>query len=244
MNNSLVIVIPCYNEYERLNTGSYEAFLKENNNTRIIFSNDGSTDNTIEKLNAIRSIAPDKVFINSLEKNKGKAEAIREGVLYCFTSDLQFDRIAYLDADGATSLEECQSISQQIGESVIFAFGSRILKIDSNIVRKPYRHIIGRVLATVISGQLKIHVYDTQCGCKVFSSDLAKEVFSERFISKWLFDVEIFHRIIRLYGTEKMRHICREIPLQDWIDTADSKVSFAYSFRIWYDILRIKRKYR
>src|SRR5665647_1615086 len=139
MNNSLVIVIPCYNEYERLNTGSYDAFLKENTNTRIIFSTDGFTDNRIEKLNAIRSIAPDKVFINSLEKNKGKAEAIREGVLYCFTSDLQFDRIAYLDADGATSLEECQSISRYINESVIFAFGSRILKIDSNIVRKHYR---------------------------------------------------------------------------------------------------------
>ena len=184
------------------------------------------------------------MFIISLEKNKGKAEAIREGVLYCYASNLQFDRIAYLDADGATSLEECQSISQYINESVIFAFGSRILKIDSNIVRKPYRHIIGRVLATVISGQLKIHVYDTQCGCKVFSSDLAKEVFTERFISKWLFDVEIFHRIIRLYGIKKMQQICREIPLQNWIDTADSKVSFAYSFRIWYDILRIRRKYR
>ena len=198
----------------------------------------------IEILNAIKSMAPDKVFINSLEKNKGKAEAIREGVLYCFANNMLFDRIGYLDADGATSLEECQSISRYINETVIFAFGSRILKIDSNIVRKPYRHIIGRILATVISGQLKIHVYDTQCGCKVFSSDLAKEVFSETFISKWLFDVEIFHRIIRLYGKEQMGQICREIPLHDWIDTADSKVSFAYSFRIWYDILRIKRKYR
>jgi glycosyltransferase involved in cell wall biosynthesis len=108
MNRSLIIVIPCYNEYERLNTGSYETFLKQNNNTRIIFSNDGSTDKTVEKLNSIRSIAPDKVFIISLEKNKGKAEAIREGVLYCYASNLQFDRIAYLDADGATSLEECQ----------------------------------------------------------------------------------------------------------------------------------------
>ncbi len=244
MNSSLIIVIPCYNEYERLHTGSYEAFLKQHNNTRIIFSNDGSTDKTSEKLSEIRSLSPDKVFICSLEKNKGKAEAIREGVMYCFANNLQFDRIAYLDADGATSLEECQSISQYINESVIFAFGSRILKIDSNIVRKHYRHIIGRILATVISGQLKIHVYDTQCGCKVFRSDLAKNVFNEKFISKWLFDVEIFHRIIRQYGKEKMQQICREIPLQNWIDTANSKVSFAYSFRIWYDVLRIRRKYR
>ena len=244
MNGSLIIVIPCYNEFERLQEGSYETFLKQNNNARIIFSNDGSTDKTIEKLNAIRSIAPDRVFINSLEKNKGKAEAIREGVLYCFAENLQSDSIAYLDADGSTSLSECHSISQNINDGVLFAFGSRILKIDNNIIRKPYRHLIGRILATVISSQLKIHVYDTQCGCKVFRSDLAKEVFSERFISKWLFDVEIFHRIIKLYGKDKMQQICREIPLQNWIDTADSKVRFTYSFRIWYDILRIKRKYR
>ena len=243
MNGSLIIVIPCYNEFERLQEGSFEVFLKQDNNSRIIFSNDGSTDRTIEKLNAIKSIAPDKVFINSLEKNAGKAEAIRQGVLYCFAGNLQSDRIAYLDADGATSLSECHSISQNIIDGVLFAFGSRILKIDNNIIRKPYRHLIGGIL-TVISSQLKIHVYDTQCGCKVFRSDLAKEVFSEGFISKWLFDVEIFHRIIRLYGKDKMRQICREIPLQNWIDTADSKVRFTYSFKIWYDILRIKRKYR
>ena len=244
MNGSLTIVIPCYNEFERLQEGSFETFLRQDNNTKIVFSNDGSTDRTLDKLNAIRSIAPDKVFINSLEKNAGKAEAIRQGVLYCFAGNLQSDRIAYLDADGATSLSECHSISQNINDDVLFAFGSRILKIDNNIIRKPYRHLIGRILATVISSQLKIHVYDTQCGCKVFRSDLAREVFSERFISKWLFDVEIFHRIIRLYGKDKMRHICREIPLQNWIDTADSKVRFTYSFKIWYDILRIKRKYR
>jgi glycosyltransferase involved in cell wall biosynthesis len=244
MNGSLIIVIPCYNEFDRLQQDLFESFLKQDNDTRIVFSNDGSTDKTIEKLNAIRSMAPDRVFIRSLEKNKGKAEAIREGVLYCFAGNLQSDRIAYLDADGSTSLSECHSISRNINGDVIFAFGSRILKIDNNIIRKPYRHLIGRILATVISSQLKIHVYDTQCGCKVFRSDLAKEVFRDGFISKWLFDVEIFHRIIRLYGKDRMRQICAEIPLQDWIDTADSKVRFTYSFRIWYDILRIKRKYR
>jgi dolichyl-phosphate beta-glucosyltransferase len=241
---SLIIVIPCFNEADRLIISRFEAFLKEEPSVMIVFSNDGSTDKTAGKLNEIKSLAPDRVLIHTLERNKGKAEAIREGILFCSGKNLNADRIAYLDADGSTSLEECYSISQNVRNEIVFAFGSRILKIDNTITRKPYRHLIGRVMATVISRQLKIHVYDTQCGCKVFKAELAWQVFRESFISKWLFDVEIFHRIIRLYDRDKMQHICLEIPLKRWIDTADSKVRFTYLFRVWIDILLIKRRYK
>jgi glycosyltransferase involved in cell wall biosynthesis len=244
MNVPLVIIIPCFNEAERITISKFVAFLKEHPSVMIVFSNDGSTDKTAEVLDEIRSIDPERVLIHNLEKNKGKAEAIREGVMLCGKKNLSTDSIAYLDADGSTSLEECYSISQNVNNKIVFAFGSRILKIDNNITRKFYRHLVGRILATVISAQLKIHVYDTQCGCKIFKAELAEKVFREQFISRWLFDVEIFHRIIRLHGTDKMQHICMEIPLKRWIDTADSKVRFSYFFKIWIDLLLIKKRYR
>lgn len=243
MKPPLVIIIPCYNEAERITVSKFVSFLQEQPSVMIVFANDGSTDKTAEILNEIRSIDPGRVFIHNLEKNKGKAEAIREGVMFCISKNLKPERIAYLDADGSTSLEECCSISHNVNNNIVFAFGSRILKIDNNITRKFYRHLVGRVLATLISAQLKIHVYDTQCGCKVFDAELAEKVFQEQFISKWLFDVEIFHRLIRIYGTEKMRDICMEIPLKNWIDTADSRVRFSYFFRIWIDLLMIKQRY-
>ena len=244
MDKILVIVIPCYNEYNRINVNNYKAFLEQNSEAKIVFSNDGSRDNTAEKLEEIQSIAPEKVYIHTLDKNKGKAEAVREGILYCFENQLEFDRIAYLDADGSTTFEDCFSISRQINDKVKFAFGSRIMKIDTFVKRKFYRHLIGRIVASIISGQLQLGVYDSQCGCKVFSAELAKEIFKDGFISKWLFDVEIFHRMIKLYGRENMPLICREIPLNSWIDTADSRVSFTYFFKMWFDILRIRRKYK
>ena len=244
MKPPLVIIIPCFNEAERITVSKFVSFLQEQPSVMIVFANDGSTDTTTEILNEIRSIDPGRVFIHNLEKNKGKAEAIREGVMFCISKNLRPERIAYLDADGSTSLEECCSISQNVNNNIVFAFGSRILKIDNNITRKFYRHLVGRVLATLISAQLKIHVYDTQCGCKVFDAELAEKVFQEQFISKWLFDVEIFHRLIRIHGTEKMQDICMEIPLRRWIDTADSRVRFSYFFRIWIDLLMIKRRYR
>jgi glycosyltransferase involved in cell wall biosynthesis len=244
MKPPLVIIIPCFNEAERITVSKFVSFLQEQPSVMIVFANDGSTDKTAEILNEIRNIDPGRVFIHNLEKNKGKAEAIREGVMFCISKNLRPERIAYLDADGSTSLEECCSISQNVNNIIVFAFGSRILKIDNNITRKFYRHLVGRVLATLISAQLRIHVYDTQCGCKVFDAELAEKLFQEQFISKWLFDVEIFHRLIRIHGTEKMKDICMEIPLKNWIDTADSRVRFSYFFRIWIDLLMIKRRYR
>ncbi|RUT79114.1 glycosyltransferase [Ancylomarina longa] len=240
---SLAIVVPCYNEFDRLPKAKFIQFLQNNKDCSIIFSDDGSTDNTNQLLEQIRKTAPDNVFINTLIKNRGKAHAVREGVLFCSRNKLEFEKIAYLDADLSTSLEECLLISQEIKESVYFAFGSRISKIDNNITRKLYRHLIGRFTATLISNVLGLAVYDTQCGCKIFTKNLANEVFEEDFISKWLFDVEIFYRIIQLKGKEKMRQSSREIPLQTWIDTDGSKVSFTYFFKMWKDLFLIYKRY-
>jgi len=217
-------------------------FLEKNIEVSIVFSNDGSTDNTKDILESLKAQFPKRVHIISFESNKGKAAAVRAGILYAH-KHVNFDKIAYLDADLSTSLEECLSISQTVKNKVLFAFGSRILKIDNQIVRKYSRFLIGRILASVISNQLGLSVYDTQCGCKIFTKDLSYLVFQEHFISRWLFDVEIFHRIIRIKGREHMRHVSREIPLQSWIDTGNSKVKLSYFFRLWYDIIKIGSKY-
>ncbi|MFB6341516.1 glycosyltransferase [Saccharicrinis sp. FJH62] len=240
----LAIIVPCYNESRRLNPDEYASFLKKQYPVKIIFSNDGSTDDTLIILQKIQDIDEKRVFIHTLDQNKGKAMAIFEGYNYCTRENISFDKLAYLDADGATSLEECYELSQKIKDNVVFVFGSRILKIDNNINRKRYRHLLGRVIATFISIQLDIKVYDTQCGCKIFEKQLASKVFKERFISRWLFDVEIFHRILKLYGRKNIKAIAREVPLQRWIDPGESKVSFAYGIKLWFDLLKIGRKYR
>ena len=50
---------------------------------------------------------------------------------------------------------------------------------------------------------MKIKIYDTQCGAKIFSKKVCEKIFVEKFISQWLFDVELFARLISLYGIEK-----------------------------------------
>jgi dolichyl-phosphate beta-glucosyltransferase len=239
----LCIVIPCYNEEKRLNTTRISSFLKTQKNVLLCFVNDGSNDNTLKILHKIKAVFPDTIEVISMDKNSGKAETVRSGVLHS-KENFNFEEIAYLDADFATTLEECYEISEHINNEVVFAFGSRISKIDNKIQRKKMRHFIGRVIATFISNQLKLTVYDTQCGCKIFNAELSKNLFSEKFISKWLFDVEIFHRMILQFGREKMGSICKEVPLKSWIDYDESKVKMTYFFKLWLDLYQIGKTYK
>jgi len=238
----LCIIIPCYNEEKRLHKERFYTFLKQQKNVLLCFVNDGSSDGTMEVLNNIKDTYPDNVEAISTSVNVGKAEAVRTGIIHCNTH-FKHNKIAYLDADLATTLEECLEISQLIESEIVFAFGSRIKKLDSNIQRKGYRFLIGRVIATFISRQLNLGVYDTQCGCKIFKTELSEQIFTEKFISKWLFDVEIFHRLIKIYGVERMCLISKEVPLKSWIDYDESKVKMTYFFKLWLDLFQIKKAY-
>lgn len=239
----LSIVIPCFNEQKRLPQEDYKNFLTNNKEIEIIFVNDGSSDNTINILNLIKLDFMDQVSIIDLKKNLGKANAVFTGFSYVLKKN-NSKKIGYLDADLATSLDECKRLSSHINQSTKFVFGSRILTLDNNIQRKWYRFFFGRIISTVISKTLNLSVYDTQCGCKIFHHQIAKELFNESFISKWLFDVEIFFRAINFFGRNKIHTKVKEIPLKAWIDTPDSKVSFLYFFKLWKDLYDISKKYK
>ncbi|MEM8506733.1 MAG: glycosyltransferase [Bacteroidota bacterium] len=239
----LVIVIPTYNEAKRLSLKKYFNFLETHKSVMLCFVDDGSTDNTRYLLHTLALSAQENVKIIAHAKNKGKAAAVLSGFLYS-NANMHYKKIAYLDADLSTSLEECYELSKHIQGQTLFVFGSRIRKLDNYIRRKPYRFYCGRAVATLISKQLNLYVYDTQCGCKIFSHQLAQEVVAEKFISTWLFDVEIFHRIRNLYGKRRLIRCSKEVPLHSWIDKDHSKVRFAYVFRMFLELIVIGRKYR
>lgn len=238
----LLIVVPCYNEEKRLPITDFISFLNENKNVSICFVNDGSSDATLDILNDLKIKYQNNIHIISNSRNLGKAESVRNGVLYgCETQ--KFDVIAYLDADLATSLQECSMMANYLNNGISFCFGSRIMKIGSVIERSFFRHITGRVIATFISNILSLKVYDTQCGCKLIKRELALQIFKDRFISEWLFDVELFARIINLYGIENCTRYMIEVPLLRWQEKGGSKIKFNYAFRVWFDLYKIKHKY-
>ncbi|MFT6371190.1 MAG: glycosyltransferase involved in cell wall biosynthesis [Maribacter sp.] len=239
----LLIIIPCYNEYSRLPISEIQNFLTKETKATLFFIDDASTDNTIGRIEALENQFPAKVLKLSNSKNLGKAESIRKVVGYCLAHKIG-ENFAYLDADLATSLEECYSYLQFLEDGKTFVFASRILKIGSIVERKFSRFLSGRVIASFISNILDIKVYDTQCGCKLFTTTIAKLTFDKPFISKWLFDVEIFSRILTHYGKPKALALMDEIPVKKWIDKGDSKVKLSYFFRLWIDLYRIWGRHR
>ena len=243
MQKDLAIVIPCYNEADRLQASQFENFLSLQPKVSVFFVNDGSKDKTDEVLSALKNQFPGQIEVHTMERNGGKANAVFTG-FHQLLKHKNFKKVAYLDADLATSLEECLRLSEQVKEMVVLAFGSRILKLDNQIKRKWYRFILGRVVATAISNALNLSIYDSQCGCKIFEAQTAEKIFDQPFISKWLFDVEIFFRMIRLFGRSEIQNHLREIPLRAWVDTPDSRVSPLYFFTLWWDLFKISKKYK
>jgi len=247
MQHIVCLVIPCYNEAYMLPQlrENYLSFLDDSTDVILCFVNDGSKDNTLNILEDLKKSAPNKIEILSYNDNQGKAEAVLRGMVHC-NEKFEHNYIGYLDADLATSLSEAMRVKNILvnNPELSFVFGSRIAKLGSTIERSYFRFFVGRIIATIISKILALPVYDTQCGCKVFRKETSQKLFVEPFISKWLFDVELFFRMYQAYGKQEAIKKMKEIPLDAWIDPGDSKVSFTYFFKLWFDLRRINKEYK
>ena len=240
----VAIIIPCYNEADRLDVNKFVDYLLQNKHVHFYFIDDGSTDNTIIILNEIMSKINSHVTLLKNESNKGKAESVRLGVIESFTMNPDF--IGYLDADLAAPIEEIDHllniIKADTKKEVVIA--SRIQLAGNEIKRNCFRHFIGRLFATCVSFFLKIKIYDTQCGAKIFSKKICEVIFIEKFISQWLFDVELFARLINLYGIDKTIEISFEQPVRKWINVDGSKVKPIFFLKAPFELLKIVRHYK
>jgi dolichyl-phosphate beta-glucosyltransferase len=237
-----VLVIPCYNEARRLPVAPVEDFLKDHPEVSILFVNDGSTDETIIVLEDIRDRRPGQVRILDLRRNQGKGEAVRRGMLEAIDRSAAY--AGYWDADLATPLEVAPEFAARLDSrpELSMVLGSRVQLLGRRIERSPMRHYLGRIFATTVSLLLGIRVYDTQCGAKLFRVDeTVRKIFAEPFRSRWIFDVELLARFMRLRrseGREPLEEICEE-PLPVWRDVAGSKVRPTAFVTAFFDLARI-----
>jgi hypothetical protein len=85
---------------------------------------------------------------------------------------------------------------------------------------------------------------DTQCGAKIMTIEVIEDTFQTKFLTKWLFDVEIFMRMRKKYGLEKAKTLLCEKPLNRWVHKDGSKVSYKDSFKILSQIVQIAFHYK
>ena len=240
----IIIIIPCFNEADRLEIAPFLSFIEAYQEVELLFVNDGSTDNTTGVINTLENEAPGRIFSLNLHENQGKAEAVRQGVLHALKKPCQY--IGYWDADLATPLSAVPQFMECLRhdpERKIIC-GARVQRMGAEINRHWYRHYPGRVIASIISMIIGLPIYDTQCGAKLIERKLAERVFTEPFISTWLFDVELIARVVETFGKQEARKRILELPLERWSDIGASKIRLSYLPKVPYELIQIYRNYR
>lgn len=237
-----IIVVPCYNEAARLHTAKFADFVAANPDVHFLFVDDGSKDDTLRVLNELAQTKPESLRVLALEQNSGKAEAVRRGVLGAF--DDGADVVGYWDADLATPLEYIRSFVDVLTKTdAVLVFGSRVRLLGRRVERQATRHYIGRGFATLAGLALRLPIYDTQCGAKVFrASPSIRALFEQPFELGWTFDVELFSRLLKLArstGTIDPVRQFVEFPLEEWRDAPGSKLRAAHFPRIALELAKL-----
>lgn len=242
------VVIPCYNEAARLKPEQFLAYLDTVERVRFLFVNDGSRDGTLAVLESLRERRPERIFLLDQQPNRGKAEAVRAGMLRAIEMD-PAGVTGFWDADLATPLIAIEQLLRHLRNNAGLAmvFGSRVRLLGHAIHRRPLRHYLGRTFATVVSLVLRLPIYDTQCGAKLFriTPEFAG-ILARPFQSRWIFDVEILARYLALHNEEPDHgsSAIYESALPSWEDVAGSKVGPLDFLRAFYELWKIHATYR
>jgi dolichyl-phosphate beta-glucosyltransferase len=234
LNPFLSIIIPAYNEENRLPTTLEQVFHfleKQPYASEVIVVENGSTDKTFEFAQKLAHQHKNLRVIHNEERGKGGAvlrgvrEALGEYVFIC-------------DADLSMPVAEISKFLPPALNDFDIAIGSREAPGAVRYNEPYYRHLTGRVFNMLIRLMVLPDLQDTQCGFKCLRAGVARDIFPFQTLTGWAFDVELLY-IAHLHGYRIL-----EIPI-DWYFNADSKVRVLRdSWRMFIDLLVIRRNAR
>ncbi len=236
MNPSVSIVIPAYNESERMASplAAILDFVEANDpNIEIIVVDDGSSDDTANVAREVLATRP-QIASNVVryEANRGKGFAVKTGLLAANAGVALFT-----DADLSSPIEEMAKLVEPIksGEFDV-TFGSRALDRTLIGTHQPWRREQGgRVINLMIRMLSGLDFADTQCGFKAFNMEKFRPLLDLMTIDRFGFDVEF------LYVAKHNGLRLAEIPVR-WNDVAGSKVSAVRDTRrMVSELLQIRR---
>jgi dolichyl-phosphate beta-glucosyltransferase len=245
---SLTLVLPAFNEAERIEPALDELFgylhrrgalgrdgvpgsAMLPDRVEVLVVDDGSTDATAD---IVRARPETEISLISVPHG-GKGAAVRAGMLHATT-----DLILFSDADMATPPDMIPLIVEALAEADV-ALGSRI-QPDGSDMRKSqpwYRRMLGKAFHRLASIWVVGPVQDTQCGFKGFTRDAAQYLFARQKIQSIVFDVEVIY-LARRHG-----YRLAIVPIR-WSDRRGSRMKArpALALRVGWDLFRIPLLHR
>ena len=235
MKPFLSIIIPAYNESERLPLTLVDMDKRLSTvkySYEIIVVNDGSTDNTAEIVKNMAEAVKNLKLIDN-KANQGKGGVVKQGMLLA-----KGEYRLFTDADNSVSIDHFEKMIPYLtgkdGEVSDVIIGSRAVRGSKPEPPQPfYRQILGKV------GNIQIQIvnvpgiWDTQCGFKAFSERSAEKIFAISKINGWGFDIEAL-ALARHFGYK-----IREIPVH-WINDAKSHVKLSAFLKTFVENVKIR----
>jgi dolichyl-phosphate beta-glucosyltransferase len=222
----LSVVLPTYAEGARVaaSVAAVRAAL-DGIDTEILVVDDGSPDDTAAQAEAAGA------RVVRLSPNRGKGAAVRAGMLAATGRT-----VAFTDVDLAYPPEQLRTLLAAVEDGWDVAVGNR-WHPGSHAIARPSlaRQVSSRLFnvltATVLLGQYR----DTQCGCKAFRGDVARQLFGAARLDGFAFDVEVLHLV------ERYRLSLTEVPVQ--VDDGGSSTVRvgAVALGMVRDLFRVRR---
>lgn len=168
-NNQMIsVVIPLYNEAESLNELSLaikEAFDVLKCNYEVIYIDDGSTDNSFEKIKEIKN-KNSRFHGYKLRRNYGKSTALATGFKYA-----KGDIVITMDADLQDDPGEIPELVTMINSGYDLVTGWKKIRYDPFI--KKHTSKIFNFFTSKIAG---IRLHDFNCGLKAYRKEVIKSI--------------------------------------------------------------------
>ena len=246
---TIALVVPCYNEARRLDVAAFAHALSALPALRLLFVDDGSTDDTRAVLDGMVAAHADRVAVLALPRNGGKAGAVWAGLRHALAEPpaTRAAYVGYWDADLSTPLAALPALVAVLRARAAChaVLGARVRLLGRRITRRLARHYLGRVWATAASVALGMPVYDTQCGAKLFRvAGPLSAALDAPFLSRWAFDVELLARLHAATAGQDVDECFVEHPLTEWRDVAGSKLTAGAALRSGLDLARIAWRVR
>ncbi len=226
------VVIPMYNESSIIADTAKklsEDMEKYFDSYEILFSDDGSKDGCGDM---VRALELPCVRVTGYEQNQGKGCAVRTAVM-----EAEGDIIMFTDADLAYGTEVIYRAVKvlEADKDAGMLIGSRNMAKDGYDGYTFLRKIASKVYIKVLCIAGGFDLTDSQCGCKAFRREAAREIFSKSKVNGFAFDFEIILRA-KNAGIKII-----EMPVKI-INHRESKINIVRdSIRMLRDIRKIKK---
>lgn len=235
----LSVVIPAYNEAERIETTLSTLISPDNllfNRTcEVLIVMDGCTDNTPQVVKEIINQCKNATALVFPER-LGKGGAIIQALNYT-----RGDVIAFIDADGSISPSELRKLIE-LTDYYDLVIGSRYQKNSKLELKRSFkRTVMSRsfnVISKLMFWRLK-DIKDTQCGVKVFSKRLIDSIRNDFLITDFAFDVNL------IYSSLSFGFKVKEVGIK-WMDQRGSKLSgglLKHAFIMFFSLMRLRLYY-